>query len=219
MPYLPAAHRTWLEDRLAALVHPLHLHLFTQGVDCERCDEARGIVSDLASLSRHIACHEHDLVLAREHASAFGFDRAPGLAVTGDQDYGVRFLGAPLGHELDALVEAMTTVSRRDSGLSAGSRARLAALTVPVSIQVFSTPSCVHCPRAVSLAHRLAVESPLITATGVSIVEFPDLIRRYRVNGVPKIVIGHQVELLGPPLESDLVDAVVRASDRASDHS
>jgi glutaredoxin-like protein len=218
MPYLPAAQRTRLECRLAGLVHPLHLHLFTQAADCEGCDEAHRIVSDLASLNRLITCHEHDLVLARDRASAFGFDRAPGLAVTGDRDYGVRFLGAPLGHELDALIEAMTTVSRRDSGLSTESRTRLTALTVPLSIQIFSTPSCVHCPRAVSLAHRLAVESTLITATGVSLVEFPELIRRYRVNGVPKIVIGDQVELLGLPLESDFVDAVVRAS-RISDQS
>ena len=69
--------------------------------------------------------------------------------------------------------------------------ARLATLTRPVHIQVFSTPTCVYCPRAVALAHRLAVASPLISATAYSVIEFPDLIRRHRVTGVPKIVVDH----------------------------
>ena len=50
---------------------------------------------------------------------------------------------------------------------------------------------------------------PFVTATAYSVIEFPDLIRRYRVTGVPKIVVGEGVELLGAQPESVFVDAVV----------
>ena len=74
---------------------------------------------------------------------------------------------------------------------------------------MFSTPTCVYCPRAVALAHRLAAASPLVSATAYSVIEFPDLIRRYRVTGVPKIVVDTGVELLGAQPEAAMVDAVL----------
>jgi predicted DsbA family dithiol-disulfide isomerase len=61
----------------------------------------------------------------------------------------------------------------------------------------------------VALAHRVAFASPFVTATAYSVIEFPDLIRRYRVTGVPKIVVGDGVELLGAQPEAVFVDAVV----------
>ena len=98
----------------------------------------------------------------------------------------MRLVGAPIGHELTSLADAILTVGSGDPGLTADSLARLATLSQPVHVQVFSTPTCVYCPRAVALAHRLAVASPLISATAYSVIEFPDLIRRHRVTGVPE---------------------------------
>ena len=126
-------------------------------------------------------------------------------------DHGVRLVGAPIGHELTSLADAILTVGSGDPGLTADSLARLATLSQPVHVQVFSTPTCVYCPRAVALAHRLAVASPLISATAYSVIEFPDLIRRHRVTGVPKIVVDTGVELLGAQPEAVLVDAVLTA--------
>jgi predicted DsbA family dithiol-disulfide isomerase len=42
------------------------------------------------------------------------------------------------------------------------------------------------------------------------VIEFPDLIRRYRVTGVPKIVVDEGTELLGAQPEAAFVDAIVR---------
>src|SRR4030095_2917960 len=92
---------------------------------------------------------------------------------------------------------AILTVGSGEAGLTADSRARLATLSQPVHVQVFSTPTCVYCPRAVAWAHLLPLASPLISATAYSVIEFPDLIRRHRVTGVPKIVVDTGVELLG----------------------
>ena len=48
-----------------------------------------------------------------------------------------------------------------------------------------------------SLAHRMAVANPHITATAVGATEYPDLAQRYNVRGVPKTVVDDQVEILG----------------------
>ena len=211
MNVLSAAETTRAAARLADLRHPVHLHLFTQAVDCETCDDTRRLLADLVALAPSLTVDEHNLVLDRTSAATFAIDRAPAIAVVGDADAGVRFLGAPVGHELSALLDAIVMTSARDSGLSPTSRQKLAGLTSPVSIQVFSTPTCVYCSQAVALAHRAALESPLVVATGVSVIEFPDLIRRHRVTGVPKIVLNDRVELLGAQPEAVFVDAILEA--------
>ncbi len=43
----------------------------------------------------------------------------------------------------------------------------------------------------------MAFANPNITAYAVEATEFPDLARRYRVNGVPKTVVNEDVEVLG----------------------
>jgi hypothetical protein len=52
----------------------------------------------------------------------------------------------------------------------------------------------------------MAFASPQITAIAVEATEFPDLVRRYRVNGVPKTIVNDRVEILGALPEPAFVD-------------
>jgi glutaredoxin-like protein len=212
MSFLADAELAQARSRLASMVDPVRLVFFAQSIDCDTCDDARRLLAHLTELAPALSVEEHNPVLDKATAATYGVDRVPAIAVVGDADQGVRFLGAPVGHEFSALLDAIVTVSRRASGLKASSRTKLAALDRRVSIQVFSTPTCVYCSQAVALAHRMAVESPLVSATAVSVIEYPDLIRRYRVTGVPKIVIDDRIELLGAQPEDTFVDAVVDAA-------
>src|SRR2546429_8637803 len=78
---------------------------------------------------------------------------------------------------------------------------RIAAVATRTKVHVFTTPTCPHCPRAVAVAHEMAFANPNITAFAVEATEFPDLARKYGVNGVPKTVVNDAVEILGalPP--------------------
>jgi glutaredoxin-like protein len=104
-------------------------------------------------------------------------------------DYGVRLAGIPSGHEFSSLIQDLILVSGRDSGLSAETRKALDDLDKPVLLQVFVTPTCPYCPRAVVLAHQMAIESPMVEAEMVEAMEFPDLANRFGVSGVPQTTI------------------------------
>jgi glutaredoxin len=111
-----------------------------------------------------------------------------------------------------SLIEAVILAGTNDSGLSPESRALVSAhVTTPMDIQVFVTPTCPHCPRAVTLAHRLAVESPFIKASCVEATEFMDLARKFHVTGVPKTVVNESIEILGALPEDQFVRTVVGA--------
>ena len=112
-----------------------------------------------------------------------------------------------------SLIEAVILAGTNDSGLTPDSRALVAEhVTSPLEIQVFVTPTCPHCPRAVTLAHRLAVESPFIRASCVEATEFMELSRKFRVTGVPKTVVNESIEILGALPEDEFVRTVVGAS-------
>ena len=57
----------------------------------------------------------------------------------------------------------------------------------------------------------MALVSPFITASAVAAVEYPDLVRQYRVTGVPKTVVNDRVEILGAVPEASFVSQVLES--------
>ena len=131
----------------AGLTRPVRLVFFTQTLGCETCADARRILDEVADLSPLLSVEECNLVLDKERAAQFGVDRAPTTALVvveadgAEHDYGIRFVGLTAGYEFSSLVDAVLLVSRGESQLSDESRALLAAVTEPVRVQVFVTPT------------------------------------------------------------------------------
>ena len=67
--------------------------------------------------------------------------------------------------------------------------ARIQKIDKPVNIKVFITLSCPHCPGAVQTAHRLAMLNPNVKAEMIEANTFQDLSMKFKVSGVPKIII------------------------------
>ena len=130
-----------LAARLEALTSPVRLVLFTQTFGCDTCFEARRTADELARLSDRVRVEEHNLVLDAERVAEYGAERAPGLAIVGEQDLGLRYYGAPAGYEIDSIVSAIEIAGGAAPALSDESIAALGALDRPVRIQVFVTPT------------------------------------------------------------------------------
>ena len=214
MALLSEQDRAVVSGHLAAIKTPVTILFFTQTIDApDTVLVARQVLDEVVSLNDQISLEEVNFVLDRERAAQFGIEGIPAVALLrGGEDTRIRFLGAPAGYEFMSLVEALILAGTGDSGLTAESKALIAEnVTGPTDILVFVTPSCPHCPRAVTLAHRMAVESSMIRATCVEATEFLDLAQRYRVTGVPKTVVNGTIEMLGALPESVFVRTAVGA--------
>lgn len=125
----------------------VRLLFFTQTFGCETCAQVKQILEELPALSDKIAIEEVNFVLQPEKATAFAVDRAPAIAVVGEDEAGVerdskiRFLGAPAGYEFIALVQAILLVGGGRSHLSDRSRELVAAVDRPLVMHVFTTPT------------------------------------------------------------------------------
>jgi len=63
----------------------------------------------------------------------------------------------------------------------------------------------------VRLAHQLAIESDRVRADVVEATEFPQLVTRYQVRGVPRTVINDSATVDGALPEAAYVAAILQA--------
>jgi glutaredoxin-like protein len=213
MALLSEQDRQVVRDHLAGLRHQVTLLFFTQTIGGpESAEIAKRVLDEVVGLNDRISLEEANVILEKDRAAQYGITHIPAVAILRDgADTRMRFFGAPAGYEFMSLVEAIALAGGDDSGLSDASKTLIAEhVSEPLDIQVFVTPTCPHCPRAVTLAHRMAVEHPQIRATCVEATEFMDLTRQYRVTGVPKTIVNGTIEILGAVPEDAFVRTVLQ---------
>ena len=206
-----------VRDALADLQEPVRVILFGSKQNCDYCDDTRELLEVVVSTSDRLSLAVHDIEVDSDLAQQYHVDKAPGVVIAaqnGDNtvDYGIRYAGIPAGHEFSALINDLLLVGGRDSRLSDETRQALKSLNQPVHLQVFVTPSCPYCSRAVVLAHQMALESPLVQAEMVEATEFPELAERYDVSGVPHTTINEGAgTMIGAAPESHLLAEIMHA--------
>jgi glutaredoxin-like protein len=170
--------------------------------DIDFGEETQRVVEGLAALS--------DRVTFRVEEEPPGFERYPAIAVLPDgEDVGLRYYGLPWGYELASLVGAVIEAGKTTSSLHADSLERLAGLDHDLTIDVFVTPTCPHCPPAVLHAYRAALASPRIRASAIEATEFPSLADSMDVWSVPRIVVNGVPHWDGTVSERVFVDRIL----------
>lgn len=202
-----------LEEAFKELDGNVKLVVFTQEMECQYCEQNRLLMQDIADLSDKIAVEVYDFVSDSDAVEKYKIDKIPATVVEGEKDYGIRFYGVPAGYEFTSLIGSIVAVSKGESDLSEETKSALGELKDPVHIQVFITLTCPYCPRAVEMAHKLAVESDTISADMVESMEFPHLTQRYRVMAVPKVIINEDIQFEGALPEKEFVEELMKILD------
>lgn len=207
--------QTQIKDALADLTRPVQLRLSQNPNGCEMCEETQTLAEEIAFLHDLVSVeivNQHDEDLPDE------FKQASTIKILAQDeqevwvDYGVSFHGIPSGYELTSLVEAIRLVSSGDSRLNRATREALAKIEAEVDIHVYVTPTCPHCPRAVVLAHQMAVENPNLRAAMVEAIEFPDASQQRGVYSVPHSIINNLIDVIGAVPEPHLLMEIQRAA-------
>lgn len=207
-----------IKDVFKGLQYPVQILLFTAKENCDYCDDTRQLLEEVTAIDERLGLSVYDLYADADLAKHYRVDKAPGIVIAakeGNQitDMGVQYSGIPSGHEFSTLINAILMISKRDSGLSPQTREYIQKLEKPLHLQVFVTPSCPYCPRAVLLSYQIAMENPkMVRGEGIEAMEFPELSDRYHVSGVPQTTIndGHGT-VVGAVPEQALLSEIMRA--------
>jgi glutaredoxin-like protein len=206
-----------VEEVFAQLSEPVQVLFFGDESGEGYSAETRQLLEEVTALSDKLSLTVYDFQADAGLAAQYRVDKAPSFVIAGRDgeqilDYGIRYAGIPAGHEFSSLIHDLIQVSNRDSGLSPETREFLQGLDQPVHLQVFVTPTCPYCPQAVLLAHRMALESPLVEAEMVEATEFPELADRFHVSGVPQTTINAGAgTVLGAVPEAHLMNEIRKA--------
>ncbi len=182
---------------------------------CVYCDDVTQLADELAELSHgRVTAEHHSIEDSAELAARLKVRRTPATVVTdGGPGLALKFYGLPGGYEFTALLEDIVDAIRGEPRLSSETVAALRGLTTPTQIQVFVTPTCPYCPKAVRMAHQFSQSNPqVIDAEMVESMEFPDLASQYSVMAVPKVVVNDRVQFEGALPERDFLEQVIGAA-------
>ncbi len=211
MGYIGEKDKKFLKDEFEKkLKEKVLLLVFTDG-KCQYCQVTADIASELSELSDLIEYQHHSV--DDEIAKKYGVEHAPTVIVTDGDKFGgrIRYVGLPSGYEFSSLIEDIIDVSRRQADIDPEVKEKLMMVDKPLKIQVFVTPTCPYCPKAVRTAHRFAMINENITGEMVEAIEFPALANRWGVMSVPHIVINEDVQFIGAYPDEHYVEYVLQA--------
>lgn len=195
MAILNEENKTQLKQFLQGIVRDTTIVLFNEP-GSPNGEDTETLLSEMAELSDKLHLEVKSLSGDSELAKEYGVYKAPGYVLLNDKKEftRVRFLGVPLGHEINSLLSALIEVGGNPEPMPAAMLERVKKIDKPVDIKVFVTLGCPHCPGAVQKAHALALANPLIQAEMVEAQSFPDLSQQYGVGAVPHTVFNGGAE-------------------------
>jgi glutaredoxin-like protein len=206
-----------VREAFGGLQHPVQILFFGSQTNCDYCNDTRQLLEEVVAISPSLGLTVYDLDVDAAAAKQYRVDKAPVFVVASKDgetltDTGIQYAGIPSGHEFSTLIEDILLVSSRDSGLKETTREFLKGLQKPVHLQVFVTPTCPYCPRAVVLAHQMAMENPgMIRAEGVESMEFQEVAEQFNVRGVPQTTINNGAgTVVGAVPEANLLAEIQR---------
>ena len=207
-----------ITEAFAEVKEPVQVLFFGSKDHCEYCNDTQQLLEEVTALNAKLGLSVYDVQEHQDIANKFNVTNAPGIVIAARDgaevtNLGIQFSGIPSGHEFSTLINDIVIVSKRESGLNEKTREFLKNLDKPLHLQVFVTPTCPYCPRAVLLAHQMAMENPqMIRAEGVEATEFPELANRFNVRGVPQTVINSGAgSVVGAVPEQNLLAEIMRA--------
>jgi len=201
-----------LKQEFDKFPNPVEIVYFTQKTSCETCNDLEILLKEVAEINDKIKLKTKNFVTDKEEAAKYKIDKVPAFVIKSEEkDFGVKFYGIPAGYEFTSFFEALRMIAYNDAALGKSTLEELKKVDKPVHIQIFVTPTCPYCPQSVVLSQRMAYVNSNITAEMVEASEFPELARKYRVQGVPRTVINENFYLEGAVPETILLEKILEA--------
>ena len=190
MPKISEDEQKKIKDMFAdKMEDEVNIIYFSKEDECEYCEDTEEILTEISELNDKINLEISDL--NSDKAKEYDIEMAPATIFVDEngKDSGVRFYGIPSGYEFNTLIEGIIDLSRELPDIPEDMIEKIKEIDSEVKVQVFITPSCPYCPRAVRVAHQMAMVNDKIRGDMVEAVEFPDLSDKFGVSGVPKTII------------------------------
>lgn len=193
------------------LTDPVEIINYTQTIECQYCRETRELLTEITALSDKLSLTVYDFQKDKAQAEKHGVDKIPATVLVSENNPHdrIKFYGIPAGYEFMSLLESILDVSNQKTDLPAEVVSGLKQVTWPVHIQVYVTPTCPYCTAAVRAAHRFSLLNENIRAEMIESIEFPHLVQKYKIRGVPRTIINENLVIDGAVPENHFLEQIL----------
>jgi len=221
MGLLKEEDRNYLKNEFEKILRDkVIIKLFTSSDEhCKYCNDTKQLLEEVSELSDKIDLEIHDV--EDDKAKELNINLTPTILIadeSGEIGSRVKFTGIPSGYEFTTLIKDIMYVSTKQLEITDATIESLQNIKNNLKIEVYVTPTCPYCPKAVLIAHQFAMVSEKIEAEMVESLEFPSLADKWGVMGVPHTVIknlekGNVVQFVGAYPESNVLNFVIDADE------
>lgn len=194
-----------------ALKKPVRLILFINDVGCEVCPEAKRAAQAIKKSAPLVALEIYDQVMDRDKTELYGIKRVPAMVVQDSGGHSVTFYGLMEDVFFSILIDALHAAAEGRTWFPVEIRSTLRHLAKTVRLQVFVETNCPLCSPVARTAIGLALESTLVNTDIIIAGDYPELIKKYSIQTLPKTVFGENLHLDGHVTESEFLEMIFQA--------
>jgi len=132
-----------------------------------------------------------------EAAKKLNLSFSPTILIGKNNGYSIQYWGVPAGQVASSIIEAISLVSQRTSGINGSIKAKLKNIDRNVLIETFFSLDSHASPQAVLLSNRIAIELPdRVVSRSIEVGEMPDRARDFKISTLPSVIINENKESL-----------------------
>lgn len=172
----------------------------------EKSVELKGFLEEFSTTSDKIIIE--NTTADDKRYTEFGINRLPALAFVNENNEftGNVFYGIPGGHEINSFVITILNLANAGKPLNDNLLKRISEIDKEITLQVFVTLACHHCPDVVVNTQHAAIKNKNIKAEMIDISLFPEIAKENGVRSVPTVVYNGNTLTVGAKSLDDILD-------------
>lgn len=169
--------------------------IIVRGENPEYAQFSKELAKELSQINNKIKVEY--LGLGDEIVKKSNISFSPTILIGKNNGYSIQYWGAPAGLIAGTLIETVSLVSQRKSGLNDSLREKLKSIDKNVLIETYVSLDSPASNQAILLSNRIAIELPgKVTSCCIEVSESIDRAKSFRISTLPSVLINENRESL-----------------------
>ncbi len=182
------------------LIEDVDVKVFTRGIiisgeNPEHAQFSKELVKELSQINNKIKSEY--LSFGNEIAKKIDLSFSPTIVIGKNDGFSIQYWGVPAGQIASSLIETISLVSQRKSGLNHSSSEKLKSIDKNVLIETYFSLDSPASSQAVLLSNRIAVELPgRIVSRAIEVKEAMKMAKISNIQALPFVLMNENSESL-----------------------
>lgn len=170
-------------------------NIIARGENPEYAQFSKELVKELSQINNKIKAEY--LSPSNEVVKKSNLSFSPTISIGKNNGYSIQYWGVPAGQIASTLIETVSLVSQRKSGLNNSLKEKLKSIDKNLLIETYFSPDSPASSQAVLLSNRIAIDLPgRVMSRSIEVEEAMDRAKSFNIYTLPSVLINENRESL-----------------------